>query len=137
MCMKSIPFFDYPRAYLDDREILLKIIDNVSRRGAFFLQKELLDFEVNLAKFCGFPKSIGVANANDGLELARLSVGLKLGDEVICSSHTMLATASFIMTAGGVPVPVDIGEDGLIDPFAFEDAISEKNCWCNADSTQW
>ena len=38
----------------------------------------------------------------------------------------MLATASSIVTAGGVPVPVDIGEDGLIDPSAIEDAISER-----------
>ena len=124
--MKSIPFFDYPRAYLDDRDTVLKIIDDVSCRGAFILQKELTDFEINLAKYCGSPKSIGVANATDGLELAWLSVGLKPGDEVICSSHTMLATASSIVTAGGVPVPVDIGEDGLIDPSAIEDAISER-----------
>ncbi|MDB2683577.1 DegT/DnrJ/EryC1/StrS family aminotransferase [Alphaproteobacteria bacterium] len=124
--MKSIPFFDYPRAYLDDRDNLLKIIDDVSSRGAFILQKEKLDFENNLAKFCNTSKSIGVANATDALELAWLSIDLKAGDEIICSSHTMLATASAIITAGGIPVPVDIGNDGLIDPDAIEDAITER-----------
>ena len=44
--------------------------------------------------------------------------------EVIFSSHTMVATASAIKTAGGVPVPVDIGPDNLIDPDAVEDAIN-------------
>ena len=36
----------------------------------------------------------------------------------------MVATASAIKTAGGVPVPVDIGPDNLIDPDAVEDAIN-------------
>jgi dTDP-4-amino-4,6-dideoxygalactose transaminase len=67
-----------------------------------------------------------VANATDGLELAWLTVGLKPGDEVIISSHTMLATASAIITAGGVPVPVDIGDDNLIDPLAIEAAINKR-----------
>ena len=124
--MKNIPFYDYPRAYLDDREKLLSIIDDVASRGAFILQKELADFESSLASFCGAPKSIGVANATDGLELAWLAIGLKPGDEVICSAHTMLATASAIVTAGGTPVPVEIGDDGLLDPDAVEDAITER-----------
>ncbi len=124
--MKSVPFFDYPRAYLDDRVEVLKIIDEVASRGAFIMQKELAEFEANLAEFCGSNGAIGVANATDGMELAWLAIGLKPGDEVICSSHTMFATASAIKTAGGIPVPVDIGDDGLIDPAAVEDAITSN-----------
>ena len=55
-----------------------------------------------------------------------MAIGLNKGDEVIVSSHTMLATASAIVTAGGTPIPVDIDEDGLIDPLAIEGAISPK-----------
>ena len=98
----KVPFYDYPRAYLDDRDQVLSIIDAVARNGAFILQKELETFEVNLASYCEAPKSIGVANATDGLELAWMAINLQPGDEVICSSHTMLATASSIVVAGGV-----------------------------------
>ena len=38
----------------------------------------------------------------------------------------MLATASAIKVAGGVPVPVDIGSDHLIDPIAVEAAITSR-----------
>ena len=55
-----------------------------------------------------------------------LALGLKNGDEVICSAHTMIATASAIKTAGGTPVPVDIGEDFLIDENAIESAINSR-----------
>ncbi len=123
---RSVPFFDYPQAYLKDRSKYLEIIDDVFSRGSFILQKELADFENELVKFTNAKNAVGVANATDGLELAWMAAGLKRGDEVICSSHTMLATASSIVTAGGVPIPVDIGDDNLIDPKAIESAITPR-----------
>lgn len=124
--MRTVPFFDYPRAYLDDRDSVISIIDKVASRGAFILQNELKTLETNLSKFIGAKHTIGVANATDGLELAWIALGLRPGDEVIISSHTMLATASAIVTAGGVPIPVDIGSDNLIDPDAIEAAITPR-----------
>jgi dTDP-4-amino-4,6-dideoxygalactose transaminase len=120
----TIPFFNYPRAYLDDRDNLLKIFDEVGKRGAFIMQQDLRDFELRIAEYTGAKFAIGVANATDGLELAWMSIGIRPGDEIICSSHTMIATAAAIRTAGGVPVPVEIGDDNLIDPDAVEDAIT-------------
>ena len=38
----------------------------------------------------------------------------------------MLATASAIKLSGGTPVPVDIGDDGLIDVNSIESAITSK-----------
>ena len=55
-----------------------------------------------------------------------MSVGLQPGDEVIISAHTMLATASSVVIAGGTPVPVDIGDDNLIDPSAIAAAIGPR-----------
>ncbi len=123
---RRVPFFDYPRVYLDDREDLLKIFEEVGHRGAFILQKDLDEFEKSLANFVQAKYSIGVANATDGLELSLMSIGLEKGDEVIICSHTMLATASAIITAGGTPVPVELGDDNLIDPQAIDDAISSR-----------
>lgn len=122
----KVPFFNYPRAYLDDREELLNIFEDVGRRGAFIMQHDLRAFETALASYTGSKYAIGVANATDGLEFAWMAVGLRPGDEVICCSHTMLATAASIKTAGGVPVPVEIGEDNLLDPNAVEDAINPR-----------
>jgi UDP-2-acetamido-2-deoxy-ribo-hexuluronate aminotransferase len=124
--MRKVPFFDYPRLFLDDRQEILDTVEEVGRRGAFIMQKDLAEFEKNLSLFTGANHAVGVANATDGLELAWLAVGLKKGDEVIISSHTMLATASAIVTAGGTPVPVEIGSDNLIDPDAVAAAITHK-----------
>ena len=88
------------------------------------MQSELDDFEKYLSLFTESKYAIGVANATDGLELAIHSLNLSPGDQVICSSHTMLATASAIKLSGAIPVPVDIGLDGLIDPCCVENAIN-------------
>lgn len=122
----KIPFYEYPRAFTDDKDEVLRIINDVASKGAFILQDELLSFEKNLSKFTGSEFSIGVGNATDALEIAWSMIGLNRGDEVIISSHTMLATASAIKLSGGEPVPVDIGDDGLIDPKSIENAITDK-----------
>ena len=123
---KSVPFFDYPRVYTDHRDDLIRIFDEVGSRGAFILQRDVREFEEALAKFTNAPHAVGVANATDGLELAWMAIGLKPGDEVIFCSHTMVATASAIKTAGGTPVPVELGDDGLIDPDAAEEAVTSN-----------
>jgi dTDP-4-amino-4,6-dideoxygalactose transaminase len=121
-----VPFFNYPRLYTDNSEAIHKIVTDVGSRGAFIMQRDLREFETKLAKYCGVNYAIGVGNATDGLEFAWMALGLKQGDEVIFCSHTMVATASAIKTAGGVPIPVEIGYDGLIDPDAIEAAITNR-----------
>lgn len=122
----NVPFFNYPRVYTDDREALMNIFDEVGHRGAFILQKDLRDFEAALAEYTGAKYAMGVGNATDGLEFGWMSIGMRPGDEVIFASHTMLATAAAIKTAGGVPVPVELADDNLIDPDAIEDAITPR-----------
>lgn len=126
MLNKNIPFFNYSRIFTDERNDLIKIIDDVGSRGAFILQRDLLQFEGNLAQYLKAKYSIGVGNATDGLEIALGSIGVNKGDEIICSAHTMLATASAIKVAGGVPVAVDIDKDNLIDPSSIESAITKN-----------
>ena len=121
-----VPFFDYPRLFTDDKELILQTLEEVGARGGFIMQKDLSDFEYVLADYIGCAHAMGVGNATDALEFGWMSLGLRPGDEVIISSHTMLATASAIKTAGGTPVPVEIGPDNLIDPDAVEDAITPR-----------
>ena len=123
---RKVPFFDYPRLYKDNKEDYLKIFDEVCSRGAFILQKDVEDFEKNLAKYINSKFAIGVGNATDGLEIAWMAINLRNGDEVICCSHTMLATASAIKLSGGIPIPVELGDDNLIDPNAVEAAITSR-----------
>lgn len=124
--LKKVPFFEYPRLWSDNREYYISILDQVSSAGGFILQKALSEFEIELAKFSGVNYSVGVGNATDAMEIFLEAIGLNKGDEIIISSHTMLATASAIRVAGGIPVPVDIGNDNLIDTKSIQEAITSN-----------
>ncbi len=69
-----------------------------------------------MATDTGARYTMGVGNATDGLELGWMVIGMRPRDEMIFSSHTMLATAAAIKTAGGVTIPVELGIDNLIHP---------------------
>ena len=122
----QVPFFEYPRLWSDDRGEFLSIIDNVSSSGGFILQEAVSNFESELANYAGSNYAVGVGNATDGMEIFLEAIGVNPGDEIIISSHTMLATASAVKVVGGTPVPVDIGTDNLISIQAIEDAITSN-----------
>lgn len=126
MATREVPFFNYRLAFANDREDYLRLFADVLDRGAFIMQKDLLDFEKNLAKYVGVKHAIGLGNCTDALLLAVRCAGIEPGDEVIFPSHTMVASPAAIHYAGGVPIPVDCGEDHLIDPDSIRKAITKK-----------
>ena len=124
--IRSIPFFDYPHLFLSEQQELTAIFREVGSRGAFILQEDLARFERNLAANLGVKHALGVANATDGLLLALRATGIGPGDEVIFCSHTMVATAAAIHFAGAIPVPVECGDDHLVNPEAVENAVTQR-----------
>lgn len=57
------------------------------------------------------------------LSAAIAALGIGPGDEVLIPAHTYMATATAVLTAGAIPVIVDVDESITIDPQAVEDAI--------------
>ncbi len=124
--MRSVPFFNYPQLYSDNKNSLDCIFQDVAERGAFIMQKDLAEFEEKLADFTGAKHALGVANATDGLQIGLMSKPMKKGGEIIISSHTMMATASSIHYAGYKPIPVEAGIDLMIDTKSIKENINEN-----------
>lgn len=123
---RPVPFFNYPHVFRAEEHELLAIMRDVAGRGAFIQQQDLQEFEENLARYVGAKYVIGMANATDALHLAVRAAGLGPGDEVIFSSHTMVATPASIHFAGATPVPVECGPDHLIDAASVAAAITPR-----------
>ena len=104
----------------------MPVMLDVMRRGAFILQKDLREFEANLAEFVGAKYAFGVANGTDALIIALRAAGIKPADEVILPSHTYIATAAAVHFVGASPVLVECGTDHLIDPESVKAAITPK-----------
>lgn len=124
--MRTVPFFNYPLTFTEDEAGVLQVITDVGRRGAFILQKDLEQFETNLAQYMGVKHVLGVANGTDALVIALKAAGIGAGAEVIFCSHTFIATAASIHFVGAKPIPVECGPDHLIDPQAVEKAVTKN-----------
>ncbi len=124
--MRNIPFFNYPALFKSREDDFIRIFKDVGSRGAYILQKDLKEFENNLADFTGTNFAVGVANGTDAIWLALMAAGIGEGDEVIFSSHTYIATAASIHFVGARPVPADCGKDHMIDPSSVESLITSK-----------
>ena len=117
-------------SYLDhqfsDIEPYLDQIRKVVRTGQFTLGPEVAEFEKHAAQACGATHAIGVGNGTDALILALKALGIGVGDEVITTSNTFVATVGAVAMVGARPVMVDVGSDYLIDPGLIERAITKK-----------
>jgi dTDP-4-amino-4,6-dideoxygalactose transaminase len=123
---RVINFFNYPALFTSHEEDFINIYRDVMRRGAFIMQKDLSQFESNLAEYLGVKHAIGVADGTIALVLILKAIGLQPGDEVIVPSHTFVASAASVHHAGGIPVLVDCGSDHLIDATSVKQAITSK-----------
>ena len=124
--MRTVTFFNYPAMFSERDQEYLDSFQRTLRRGAYIMQQELLDFEVNLANFLGCKHAIGVADGTAALEMSLVAAGIEQGDEVIISSHTFIATAAAIHHTGGVPVVADCLPDSMIDPASVCRLITDK-----------
>lgn len=96
--------------------------------GELFLGgPKVKEFENQWASDFGFKYAISVNSWTSGLMIALGSVGIEPGDEVICSSYTMSASASCCFFYGAIPVFADIDPNNYcIDPKSFEKLITPR-----------
>jgi dTDP-4-amino-4,6-dideoxygalactose transaminase len=86
-----------------------------------------LEFEREFAKFHGAKHGIAVTNGTAALEVTVAALGIGPGDEVIVPDFTFVATASAVLCAGAMPVPVDVcGDIYCLDPQLAEAAVTSR-----------
>ena len=91
-------------------------ISSVLKSGRYTLSEKVSTFESEFSAYNGVSYCLGVANGTDAIILALRACGIKDGDEVITTPYTAYATISAIISAGAVPIFVDVCEDSyLID----------------------
>ncbi|MBS0409754.1 MAG: DegT/DnrJ/EryC1/StrS family aminotransferase [Proteobacteria bacterium] len=112
---REVPFFNYPALFAEHREEYLATIADVLARGAYIMQRDLADFETELAAWLGVRHAIGLADGTVALKIALRLAGVGPGYEVILPSHTFIATAAAVHDVGAEPVLCDCGPDSMMD----------------------
>jgi dTDP-4-amino-4,6-dideoxygalactose transaminase len=85
------------------------------------------NFEKDLCSFTGARYAAALSSGTAALHLALIQLGVKLGDEVICSTFTFSATINPIVYQGATPIFVDSEElTWNISPQLLEKAILDR-----------
>lgn len=66
------------------------------------------EFEKVFAEWLGCKHAIALANGTVALDLALKALGVCVGDEVIVTSRTFIASASCVVTCGALPIFADV-----------------------------
>src|SRR5947207_12450780 len=85
--------------------------DEVLASQRFILGPKLGEFEKAAAKYCGVPHAIGVSSGTDALLAVLMALEIGLGDAVITTAYSFVATGRFYALVGRLPVYIHIDRD--------------------------
>ena len=124
---RRIPLVDLRAQYAELRDEIDDAVRRVIESSQFILGPEVTAFEEAFADYVGSPACVGVASGTAALHLALVACGVGLGDEIITTPHTFIATAEAISHTGARPVFVDIDPDTYtLDPELVRRALTPR-----------
>ena len=124
MAIKVLPRLPIPLAQpeIDESDILA--VTNVLRSPTLSIGPRLEEFEMAVAQYSGARFGIGVNSGTSGLHMCVVASDIGVGDEVITSPFSFVASANCIAYTGARPVFADIEELSLaVDPVRVVEKI--------------
>jgi perosamine synthetase len=99
-------FIPYGRHWIDENDT--QAVAEVLRSDRITQGPKVEAFERAIAEYCGARYAIAVNSGTSALHIACLAAGVGVGDEVITSPITFVASANCVVYCGGKPVFADI-----------------------------
>lgn len=122
-----IPMVNLKAQYLEIKDEIERGLAETIENCSFILGPNVQAFEQEAADYLGVKHAIAVASGTDALHLALIAEGIGVGDEVITTAFTFIATAEAIKYVGAIPVFVDIDPKTFnISSEAIAKAITPK-----------
>lgn len=108
----------------------IELVTSVLRSGQLSLGPRLVEFERKFAAYVGARYAIAVNSGTSGLHLCVKALGVGVGDEVLTTSFSFVASANCVLYERAVPGFVDIDPATLnIDPAAISATIARDYAW--------
>lgn len=104
----------------------LDVVRKILESGQLAQGKTVCEFEEAFAKFIGAKYAVSISSGTAALHLALLAHGIGVGDEVITSPFSFIASANAALYTGARPVFADIDETYNIDPRKIVEKITAR-----------
>jgi dTDP-4-amino-4,6-dideoxygalactose transaminase len=109
-----------------DRNADEKLLLSVLRSGVWSRNKVVAEFEKQYARLMGTKRCIGTTNGTNALLTSLHCLDVGIGDEVLVTPYTFVATIQVIFLSGALPIMVDPDPETFqINPDKMEEKISE------------
>ncbi len=103
------------------------VIDAMERNQVFPLGQNVADFEEALRTYTGAAACSCLSSGTAAIHLALIILGIKPGDEVLCSTFTFAASANPIVYLNAIPVFIDSEPSTWnMDPELLREAIQDR-----------
>jgi len=124
---RTEPYPEWPVWDQRDIDAVTKVIKSGRWGGYPYPGPKTAELARKFAELQGGGYAVPMANGTVTMEVACRAADIGWGDEVIVPAYTFQATAAAPMTAGAIPVIVDVDPNTYcIDPRAIEAAITPK-----------
>jgi len=107
--MLNTAFEPWPSFSQEEANAVSQVL--LSNKVNYWTGQECREFEKEFAQFAGTQYAVALANGTVALDVALKALGIGVGDDVIVTSRTFLASASSIVTAGANPIFADVELD--------------------------
>lgn len=123
--MLQIPFTNLYQQYLDCQVEIDQAIHNTIASSSYITGPDATRFESIMSEYVGSEDCAGTGSGTTALLCALKACGIGIGDEVITTPHTFVATTEAIVSVGATPMFADIDPDThLIDLDHLESLIN-------------
>ena len=125
--VRTKPYPDWPVYDQRDIQAVTDVIKSGRWGGYPYPGPQTAEFAQRFAEMQGGGFAVPMANGTVTMEVALRAVNIGWGDEVLVPAYTFQATAAAVMSAGAIPVIVDVDEQTYcIDPKAAQAAITPQ-----------
>jgi len=107
--MLNTPFSPWPSFSEEEANAVRDVI--LSNKVNYWTGQECREFEKEFAAWAGSEHAITLANGTVALDLALHALDIGVGDEVVVTPRTFLASVSSIVNAGAIPVFADVDSE--------------------------
>lgn len=122
--VRTKPFDSWPVFGELEEQSVLDVIRSGNWGG--YSPRKIKHFEEKFARLQDAAHAIAVSNGTVAISVALLAAGVDIGDEVIMTPYTFVATPTAALLIGAIPVFADVDENMLLDPEKVEAAITSR-----------
>jgi dTDP-4-amino-4,6-dideoxygalactose transaminase len=123
----TVPILDLQAQYRSLRPEIERAVREVLESGQFVLGPNVAALERELAGYLGVGRAVALASGTDALHLALRACGVGVGDVVLTSPFTFVATATAVSMVGATPAFADIRPDTFtLDPDRVAEALAGR-----------